>query len=217
MKRIRIIFAVLLIILIIPALFALENNKSCIGENETGDALYQQKCCEWLGQMTLSSPSPDGKQCSSYGTQFTCSKSCGDNICNNNENKCTCEKDCNNIVGNDKDSHGCIGSAGYSWCEEKQKCLRTWEENCSNSKMKILPETASLKARERLGELGFNVSLKEIGNKNKTKTIYEAKAQQQGKLFGFLNVQADVSAEIDAETGEIIKVHKPWLSFLAGI
>ncbi len=34
------------------------------------------------------------------------------------------------IVGNDKDEHGCIGSAGYQWCEEKQKCLRTWEEDC---------------------------------------------------------------------------------------
>ena len=34
------------------------------------------------------------------------------------------------IVGNDRDSHGCIGSAGYSWCEIKQKCLRSWEEKC---------------------------------------------------------------------------------------
>lgn len=37
------------------------------------------------------------------------------------------------LVGSDQDSHGCIPSAGYSWCEEKQKCLRTWEENCSAS------------------------------------------------------------------------------------
>ena len=35
-----------------------------------------------------------------------------------------------NIVGNDRDAHGCIGSAGYTWCEVKQKCLRTWEEAC---------------------------------------------------------------------------------------
>jgi len=35
------------------------------------------------------------------------------------------------LVGNDRDEHGCIGSAGYTWCEEKQKCLRTWEENCT--------------------------------------------------------------------------------------
>jgi len=35
-----------------------------------------------------------------------------------------------NIVGNDRDEHGCIGSAGYSWCQEKAKCLRPWEEQC---------------------------------------------------------------------------------------
>lgn len=34
------------------------------------------------------------------------------------------------LVGNDSDIHGCKGSAGYSWCELKQKCLRTWEEPC---------------------------------------------------------------------------------------
>ena len=36
-------------------------------------------------------------------------------------------------VGSDRDSHGCIGSAGYSWCDIKQKCLRTWEEPCANT------------------------------------------------------------------------------------
>jgi hypothetical protein len=34
------------------------------------------------------------------------------------------------LVGNDRDEHGCIPSAGYTWCEEKQKCLREWEEAC---------------------------------------------------------------------------------------
>jgi len=35
-------------------------------------------------------------------------------------------------LGGDRDKHGCIGSAGYSWCLAKQKCLRTWEENCTS-------------------------------------------------------------------------------------
>lgn len=34
------------------------------------------------------------------------------------------------IVGADRDEHGCIASAGYSWCEPKAKCLRIWEEEC---------------------------------------------------------------------------------------
>lgn len=37
------------------------------------------------------------------------------------------------IVGGDRDEHGCILSAGYSWCEEKQKCYRPWEEDCGEA------------------------------------------------------------------------------------
>jgi len=37
------------------------------------------------------------------------------------------------VIGGDKDSHGCLIAAGYSWCEEKQKCLRTWEESCETN------------------------------------------------------------------------------------
>ncbi|WP_241018211.1 hypothetical protein [Paraburkholderia sp. Tr-20389] len=31
------------------------------------------------------------------------------------------------VVGADRDAHGCIGSAGYSWCEHTQRCERPWE------------------------------------------------------------------------------------------
>lgn len=31
------------------------------------------------------------------------------------------------VVGRDKDKHGCIGSAGYSWNSQVRKCLRPWE------------------------------------------------------------------------------------------
>jgi hypothetical protein len=30
-------------------------------------------------------------------------------------------------VGGDRDAHGCIGSAGYVWCERTQRCERPWE------------------------------------------------------------------------------------------
>ena len=32
------------------------------------------------------------------------------------------------MVGNDRDEHGCIGSAGYTWNEEKGECIRPWEK-----------------------------------------------------------------------------------------
>jgi predicted amidohydrolase YtcJ len=31
------------------------------------------------------------------------------------------------VVGGDRDEHGCIGSAGYQWCEKLGKCVRPWE------------------------------------------------------------------------------------------
>ena len=34
------------------------------------------------------------------------------------------------LIGGQTDDHGCLIAAGYSWCEAKQKCLRTWEEAC---------------------------------------------------------------------------------------
>ncbi len=30
-------------------------------------------------------------------------------------------------VGSDRDSHGCIGSAGYVWCAHTRECARPWE------------------------------------------------------------------------------------------
>jgi len=36
-----------------------------------------------------------------------------------------------NIVGGDKDENGCIGSAGYTWCEPLQACIRSFETNCT--------------------------------------------------------------------------------------
>ncbi len=31
------------------------------------------------------------------------------------------------IVGNDRDKHGCIGSAGYTWSVLKKECVRSFE------------------------------------------------------------------------------------------
>eukprot|EP00418_Pyrodinium_bahamense_P007017 CAMPEP_0179023364 /NCGR_PEP_ID=MMETSP0796-20121207/6890_1 /TAXON_ID=73915 /ORGANISM="Pyrodinium bahamense, Strain pbaha01" /LENGTH=269 /DNA_ID=CAMNT_0020719269 /DNA_START=70 /DNA_END=879 /DNA_ORIENTATION=+ len=31
------------------------------------------------------------------------------------------------LLGGDRDEHGCIPSAGYSWCEAESSCIRPWE------------------------------------------------------------------------------------------
>ena len=35
--------------------------------------------------------------------------------------------DDDNLLGSDRDIHGCIGSAGYSWCDRSNQCERPWE------------------------------------------------------------------------------------------
>ena len=40
---------------------------------------------------------------------------------------CQAKTEATNMVGNDKDSHGCIPSAGYQWCGKENKCVRSWE------------------------------------------------------------------------------------------
>lgn len=31
------------------------------------------------------------------------------------------------MTGSDRDAHGCIASAGYSWCDDLKQCERPWE------------------------------------------------------------------------------------------
>merc|ERR1719159_2350701 len=34
------------------------------------------------------------------------------------------------MVGSRKDEHGCLGPAGYVWCDSNQACMRPWEGSC---------------------------------------------------------------------------------------
>ena len=44
--------------------------------------------------------------------------------CDSNQNS-NSEK--TGMTGSDRDEHGCIGSAGYQWCERTNRCERPWE------------------------------------------------------------------------------------------
>ena len=36
----------------------------------------------------------------------------------------------NGVVGNARDSHNCLLSAGYKWCESTKNCVRPWLNEC---------------------------------------------------------------------------------------
>jgi hypothetical protein len=76
------------------------------------------------------------------------------------------------LLGGDRDEHGCIGSAGYSWCEAKNKCLRQWEEKCepekdtasssslSESEARAIAEKSCIKGGEALDAGIYNENSK---------------------------------------------------------
>ncbi len=110
----------------------------------------------------------------------------------------------------------------YGDVEEKYSddCLTGWEcfkqlSNGRKAEIKILSSAASQTAFEKLGELNFTVELKEVGKDNDIKPAYKLKAKKQGKFLGLFKIKGEVSSEIDAETGEVISIKKPWWSFLA--
>ena len=39
----------------------------------------------------------------------------------------SCSTSKQGLLGNDKDKHGCIASAGYTWSEVRKDCIRTFE------------------------------------------------------------------------------------------
>lgn len=71
-------------------------------------------------------------------------------------------------IGGEKDEHGCLLMAGYTWCEAKQKCLRVWEEGCGitnqpASRDNIPQDKETCEAQE--GEWGrFGLVIKEQCN-----------------------------------------------------
>ena len=93
--------------------------------------------------------------------------------------------------------------------------------NGQNSEIKVMPDTASEKALQRLRlktcseENGCTIELKEVAQGNQVKAAYEIKTQRQSKFLGIFRARMDVQAQVDAETGEVIRIKKPWWAFLA--
>lgn len=81
------------------------------------------------------------------------------------------------IVGGDKDEHGCIGSAGYSWCEPKNKCLRVWEEKCYTSALEEIQYFLADK---------YNKSIDDV--------VVSVTKQTESHMFGSVKFGAGVSA-----------------------
>ncbi len=60
------------------------------------------------------------------------------------------------IVGGDKDEHGCIGSAGYTWNKTKQECVREWEETLKHACIELGCSSNNLFAGSKNSDKYYN-------------------------------------------------------------
>src|SRR3989338_2933786 len=97
--------------------------------------------------------------------------------------------------------------------------LRAYLSNGRHAYIKYMPDHASARALEVLRakcvERNCTVELKEVGSGNKTRLAYEVKTEKDSQILLLFKNKMLVRAQVDAETGEIISVKKPWWAFLA--
>lgn len=97
--------------------------------------------------------------------------------------------------------------------------MRFYMSNGRYANIKMMPATASAKAltimEANCEERNCTVELKESGSGNNTRTVYEVQAQKNARLFGFIKMKMNVKSEVDAETGDVVKINKPWWAKLA--
>ena len=92
--------------------------------------------------------------------------------------------------------------------------------NGLNAEVKIMPDVVSEIALNRLRikcneTNNCSLQLQEVGVGNQTRIQYEVQAKKEARVLGIFKTQMNVKANIDAETGEVIDIDKPWWAFLA--
>lgn len=97
--------------------------------------------------------------------------------------------------------------------------LRVYLSNGRYAQIRVLPETASATAEARINAScesdGCDIELKEVGRNEDVKVVYEVEAKKNAKLLGFIKTKMEVDVEVNAETGEVVSVKRPWWSFMA--
>jgi hypothetical protein len=99
--------------------------------------------------------------------------------------------------------------------------LRVYLSNGAHAEVKVMPDRASEVALKRLRakceERNCSVELKEVGYgpNNRTRVAYEVKTEKDARILFIFGKKMFVSAQVDAETGDVLVVKKPWWAFMA--
>lgn len=111
-------------------------------------------------------------------------------------------------------------SSEYDSIQNKTR-LMIQLSNGKNTEIKIMPNTASERALERLRlkvcsfENNCVIELKEVGSDNDKQLAYELQVERHSRIMGLFPAKMQVKAQISAENGEVIRIEKPWWAFIA--
>ncbi len=99
------------------------------------------------------------------------------------------------------------------------------EEDESKEKIKVKSSSGAQKLINVMPNDAFNIAMQELGSEDITlvlsevdgEIVYAAETEKEGKLLGIIKKKMKLEMEIDAETGEIIKIKKKWWAiFVSG-
>ncbi len=102
--------------------------------------------------------------------------------------------------------------------DDGERKLKVKASNGFGSEIKIMPDTASERALERLrlhvcsSENNCTILLKEVSSEREeeqNRFAYEMKVKKKVRYFGIFPGEREIEAEVDSETGEV-DVNKPW-------
>lgn len=104
---------------------------------------------------------------------------------------------------------GINASTGVILYKSENKIYGVFKNN-ETKEVKILPDQIRERIREKIKARLENqtIELDEDG-------VYQILARKRARLFGFISVRARVRAEVDSETGEVLRIKRPWWDFLA--
>lgn len=103
--------------------------------------------------------------------------------------------------------------------ENGEPVLKVATENGEVS-VKIMPDVASERALEALSlnacneEDGCRIVLKDVGQ-GSGDIRYEVSAEKDVRVLGIFDAQMLVSAEVDADSGAIVEINRPWWAIFA--
>ena len=92
--------------------------------------------------------------------------------------------------------------------------------NGNSANIDVLPERVRELVRERLrlhNDSNISLKLRERIHNNIPRVVYNVETNENGKFLGIFKIAMRANGEVDAETGEVLEVNRPWWAFLVSV